>query len=202
MLERDEKSLIQEKELLSRIADKDEHAFSVIYERYHKKIYTFALRFLKSKQLAEEVVQESFLKVWLYGEALNSISNIEAYLVTLSRNKSLDVLRQQQRELKFDRKRDVNWAEGHNDTEEAIILNDTRNLLQSAIDLLPPQQKLVYQLCHQEGLKYEEAAEKLNLSPLTVKTHMQHALRFIRKYMAKNGDIAVLMILLNLTLYK
>ncbi len=192
----DEKKLIHEKELLSRIAVKDEHAFAVIYERYSKRIYTFSLRLLKSKQLAEEVVQESFLKIWLLGEILNSVNNIEAYLVTLSRNKSLDLLRQQQREIQIELKEGKNWMEGHNETEEAILLNDTRNLLQLAIEQLPPQQKRVYQLCQQEGLKYEEAAKKMNLSPLTVKTHMQHALRSVRAYVAKNSKIAIALILL------
>ncbi|MNY10648.1 ECF RNA polymerase sigma factor SigE [compost metagenome] len=78
------------------------------------------------------------------------------------------------------------------------MLKDTKELLQSGINLLPPQQKLVYQLCHQEGLKYEEVAEKLNLSPLTVKSHMQHALRFLRAYVVKNGDLAIAFLLLKI----
>ncbi len=185
-----------EKELLSKIAAQDELAFAIIYERYVKKIYTFSFRLLKSKELAEEVVQESFLKVWLLGEALTGIVNIEAYLMTLSRNKSLDILRQQVRE----RHSDSSWNEGHNETEETILLNDTRKLLQTAIDLLPPQQKQVYQLCQQEGLKYEEAAATLNLSPLTVKKHMQLALRFVRNHVSNHSKIAIALILLKIRL--
>jgi RNA polymerase sigma-70 factor (family 1) len=185
-----------EKELLSKIAVQDELAFAVMYERYVKKIYAFSFRLLKSKQLAEEVVQESFLKVWLLGDTLTGIVNIEAYLMTLSRNKSLDMLRQQMRE----RRTDSNWNEGHNETEETILLNDTRKLLQTAIELLPPQQKQVYQLCQQEGLKYEEAAQQLNLSPLTVKKHMQLALRFVRNHVASHSKIAIALILLKIKL--
>lgn len=194
----DTNSLALERELLERIAVRDELAFGTIYYQYHKKIYTFSLRLLKSKQMAEEVVQESFLKIWLMGDALNKISNIEAYLVTLARNRSLDALRKQQRDAKAGFTNAKLWTEEHNDTEESIILNDTKELLQAGIELLPPQQKLVYQLCHQEGLKYEEAAEKLNLSPLTVKTHMQHALRFLRAHIVKNSDIAVTILLLKI----
>ncbi|MNY40859.1 Sigma-70, region 4 [compost metagenome] len=54
----------------------------------------------------------------------------------------------------------------------------------------------MYHLCHQEGLKYEEVAERLNISKLTVKTHMQHALRFLRNYVSTHTDIAVLVILM------
>jgi len=194
----DTNSLALERELLAKIAVRDELAFSTIYYQYHKKIYTFSLRLLKSKQLAEEVVQESFLKIWLMGDALIKISNIEAYLVTLARNRSLDALRKQQRAAKAGFTTAKLWTEEHNETEESIILNDTKELLQAGIELLPPQQKMVYQLCHQEGLKYEEAAEKLNLSPLTVKTHMQHALRFLRAHILKNSDLAVAIVLLKI----
>lgn len=194
----DTNSLALERELLAKIAVRDELAFSTIYYQYHKKIYTFSLRLLKSKQMAEEVVQESFLKIWLMGDALNKISNIEAYLVTLARNRSLDALRKQHQEAKAGFSNAKLWTEEHNETEESIILNDTKELLQTGIELLPPQQKLVYQLCHQEGLKYEEAAEKLNLSTLTVKTHMQHALRFLRAHILKNSDIAVTILLLKI----
>ena len=194
----DTNSSALERELLAKIAVRDEFAFGTIYYQYHKKIYTFSLRLLKSKQLAEEVVQESFLKIWLMGDALHKVSNVEAYLVTLARNRSLDALRRQQREAKAGFTTAKLWTEEHNETEESIILNDTKELLQAGIELLPPQQKMVYQLCHHEGLKYEEAAEKLNLSPLTVKTHMQHALRFLRAHILKNSDMAVAILLLKI----
>jgi len=57
---------------------------------------------------------------------------------------------------------------------------------------------LVYQLCHQQGMKYEEAAQQLHLSPLTVKTHMQQALRSLRIYITKNSDLAIAMIILKI----
>jgi len=189
---------IEEQDLLSRISVREEQAFSVIYNRYHPKIYTFIYRLLKSRELAEEVMQESFLKVWLSGERLLEIKNIEAYLVTISKNKCLDVLRRKQVAMRTDSLLSVKWTGKHNETEESILLNDTKKLLQSAIDQLPPQQRLIYELCHIKGLKYQEAAEKLDLSPLTVKTHMQHALRFLRAYMLRNSDIAVVLLILKI----
>ena len=184
--------------LLVRIAAKDQLAFRLIYDRYRKRIYTLSLRLLKSTELAEETVQETFLKIWLMGPELKKINNLEPFLLTLSRNKTLDLLRRIEREAKNDRIRTQNWSESHNDTEEAILLQDTNSLLQQGIDRLPPQQKKVYQLCQQQGLKYEEAAVALNLSPLTVKTHMQQALRFLRKYMNDHTDLAMMLLILKL----
>jgi RNA polymerase sigma-70 factor (family 1) len=188
--------ILNESELLSKIAEGDQRAFRVLYDFYYNKIYAFALYLLKSDLLAEEVVQEAFLKLWKKGYDLNQIINVESFLIAVTRNRSLDILRRCKLEIKTNQKRTSVWSEGHNDTEESIILNDTRRILQSAIDLLPPQQKLVYQLCQQEGLKYEEAADKLSLSTLTVQSYMKLALRNVRRYMVKHADLAAIIIVL------
>ncbi|MGF1923927.1 MAG: sigma factor-like helix-turn-helix DNA-binding protein, partial [Bacteroidia bacterium] len=64
--------------------------------------------------------------------------------------------------------------------------------------LLPPKQREVYILCHQQGLKYEEVAQQLGLAPSTVATHMKLALRFLRSYLQKNADLAILIIIFKL----
>jgi RNA polymerase sigma-70 factor (family 1) len=190
------KHILNESELLAKIAEGDQRAFRVLYDFYYNKIYAFALCLLKSDLLAEDVVQDTFLKLWKKGFDLNQIVNVESFLIAVTRNRSLDILRRSKLEIKTNQKRTRVWSEGHNDTEESIILNDTRRILQSAIDLLPPQQKLVYQLCQQEGLKYEEAADKLSLSTLTVQSYMKLALRNVRKYMVKHADLAAIIIVL------
>jgi len=191
-------SLINESELLAKIAQGDQRAFRVIYDHYYNNVYAFALHLLKSDILAEETVQETFLKVWQRGQALNEIVNVESFLIAITRNHSLDLLRRNKLAIRTTQQQIINWSESHNETENTIILNETRRLLQNAIDLLPPQQKLVYQLCQQEGLRYEEAADKLNLSTLTVQSYMKLALRSIRKYMSKHAGVAALMIVLKL----
>src|SRR5690606_10084498 len=145
-----------------------------------------------------EVVQEIFLKLWQLGTDAAKINNLESFLRTLTRNHSLDMLRKRASEAKADTVLAINWQENHNDTEEQILLNDTKKVLQEAIDLLPKQQRLVYELCGQQGLKNDEVAEQLNLSPLTVRTHMKLALKFLRTYMVRNTDVAVVLIIFKL----
>ncbi len=191
-------ALYQDHELLERVARGDERAFDLIYHAYSKKVYLFALKTLQSETLAEEVVQEVMLKVWKMGEELLKINSLEAYLRTVSRNISLNVLRRQEVESRADQLMAVNWTESHNDTEEQVLLNDTRKILNDAINLLPEQQREVYKLCRQQGLKYDEVAQQLNLAPSTVATHMKLALRFLRVYLQKNTDLAVLLIIFKL----
>ncbi|RYG18789.1 MAG: RNA polymerase sigma-70 factor [Chitinophagaceae bacterium] len=190
--------LFDERKLLKQIAEGDERAFDFIYHSYAKKVYLFAFKILRSATLAEEVVQEVMLKIWRMGGELTHIKNLEAYLRGASRNISLNVLRRQDVESRADQYLLKNWEEEHNETEELVLLNDTRKILDDAIALLPFQQREVYKLCHQQGLKYDEVAKKLNLAPSTVATHMKLALRFLRVYLQNHTDLAALVIIFKL----
>ncbi|TKC04389.1 RNA polymerase sigma-70 factor [Pedobacter frigoris] len=187
-----------ENNLLERIAQRDESAFRVIYEKYYPRVYTYALRYLKSETDAEEVVHEVFLKLWLRDSSALPIKSLNPYLQTLTRNRSFDMLRRKVLENRRDLSSAVTWHEDHNETEELIILNDTKKVLEKGIELLPAQQKQVYLLCREEGLKYEQVAEKLHLSPATVHTHMKLALKFLRVYVQQHTDIAALLIIYKL----
>jgi len=132
------------------------------------------------------------------GEELNKIRHLESYLNTLIRNRSLNVLRRMALDAKTDKVLVLNWEEEHNETEERILLNDYHRILKEGIQNLTPKQREVYQLCYGEGLKYEEVAQKLEISMLTVKTHMQLALRSLRKHVQANTDVAILLILLKI----
>lgn len=193
-----EETFNDEKVLLHQISTGDAKAFGIIFHRYSPKVYHYALKIVKSEILAEEIAQEIFVKIWKQEEHLMQIENLDAYLRVLTRNHTLKVLRRMALEVRTSKMMATNYKEDHNETEEYIIFKDSEKILNQAIEKLPAQQKLVYRLCHQEGLKYEEAAERLNISKLTVKTHMQHALRFLRNYVSTHTDIAIVVILLTL----
>lgn len=185
-----------DKELLQLASAGDAKAFSIIFNRYSAKVYTYALKIVKSDTLAEEIAQEVFVKIWKLEAELSQIENLDAYLRVLTRNHTLKVLRRIALEIKTSRMMVHDYHEDHNETEEYIIFKDSEKILNQGIEKLPAQQRLVYNLCHQEGMKYEEVAQKLNISKLTVKTHMQHALRFLRNYVSTHTDIAVVVILM------
>jgi RNA polymerase sigma-70 factor (family 1) len=192
------KEEFSEGELLAKIAEGNQRAFKVIYETYYRKIFIYAVRYVKSDLDAEEIIQEIFLKLWLRDSAALPINNLDGYFQTLVRNRSLDMLRRKVLEDHADLDNVVNWQEAHNDTEELIILKDTKKILDEGITLLTPQQRQVYKLCHQDGLKYEEAAKELNLSISTVHSHMKLALKFLRGYLQQHTDIAALIVILKL----
>ncbi|MFC7526204.1 RNA polymerase sigma factor [Parapedobacter sp. GCM10030251] len=192
------KPLTDERELLSRVVNGDQRAFRILYDHYYPKVYGYALYLLKSVVLAEETVQFTFLKLWTIGEGARKIDHLEPFLVRICRNRALDFLRRQKLQVRIDRETHTDWSESHNETEEVILLNDTRRLLDEAVQSLPPQQKRVYQLCHQQGLKYEEAARELDLSTATVQSYMKHALRALRKHLSRHTDIAAMLVIFKL----
>lgn len=187
-----------ERQLLSQVALGDQLAFKEIYTNYFDKIHAFAQYILQSPDQAQEVVQEVMLKLWQMGQALHEIRDLEGFLKTLSKRRAIDHLRRQQLEKRILKDAKSDWAEDHNETEEALQLKETSLLLEAAIQLLPPQQKLVYQLCKQQGLKYEEAATQLAISPGTVHRHMKLALKFLRAHMKAHTDLQIILIILKL----
>jgi len=192
------KPLFNETALLHQTAAGDQRAFRTLYECYYRKVFTQATRLTRSKDSGEEITQEVFLKLWRLGPGLSDIRNLDHYLKVTTRNQSISALRRLALETKGSRELTRNYIDGHNETEEGIVLNDTRKVLNEAIERLPKQQRQVYVLCHQEGLKYEEAAERLNLSPLTVQTHMKRALKSLRGYLQNHTEVAAILVILKL----
>lgn len=183
----------EEKLLLSKISLGDEVSFRVLFNSHRKWIYSYALKIIKSDVLAEEILHDVFLKIWQH-KNLSEIDTIEFYLRTVTRNITLNMLRRINLEVMVNNQLSKSWEEAHNETEEMILLNDSVQVLNQAIEQLTPQQKMVYNLCKNKGLKYAQVAEQLAISPLTVKTHMQHTLRFLRNYLKKYNDLTLLII--------
>lgn len=184
--------------LQAAIAQGDDYAFTLLYNKFYPLVFGFARHLLKSDELAIDIVQESMLHIWQLGPKLESVNNLESYLKTFTKRRVIDILRHRAVEQKADKFLGTQWNEGHNDTEESILLNESRKILQDGLLVLPPQQRLVYELCHQDGLKYEEAAQRMGISAGTVKTHLKLAMRSLREHVKKHTDVVAILILLKI----
>jgi RNA polymerase sigma-70 factor (ECF subfamily) len=183
-------ALPNEKRLLSEIAAGDEFAFREIFDYYRKPIYAYAMYLLKNEALADEIIQDVFLKVWVQRDQLNGVMHFRGWLYTIARNKMIDALKCQMRENSF--KNSAQLTVVTNETEELVLAREYDHLVNEAIDNLSPQQQLVYNLSRKKGLKHEEIARELNISTNTVKTHLVHALRAMRKHLLPHLHIAVI----------
>jgi RNA polymerase sigma-70 factor (family 1) len=189
-------ALYTEQELLRLVAEGDRNAFTQIYNNYRNKIYSIAFELTESTTVAEEIVQDTFLKIWVKRETLIEVEHFRAYLFTITRNYVFTALKRIARKESIEISAIQDAPLYDNDTEDRVLNNEYTRILQAAIDRLPEQQKQVYNLIKKEGLKREEAAAALHLSPETVKTHLAQAMRSIRTYCLSHLDISIALIIL------
>ncbi|SDD56554.1 RNA polymerase sigma-70 factor, ECF subfamily [Dyadobacter soli] len=186
---------IDEKELLQRIGYGDERAFRVLFDQYHHKLGIYIFRLVKSDELAQEVVQDVFLKIWTNRFSLAEINNFQAYLSVIAKNHALNCLKKLAAEQALIAPLDA-W-EYDLQSDEAGDETDRYRLMDQAIDRLPKQQKIVYLLSRHERLQYAEIARRLSISQKTVKKYLQISTESITCYIRKSLNISMLFIMFN-----
>lgn len=167
-------------ELLIYVHKGDEQAFKYLYELFRPKIYSIAIQYLKSEELAKEVVQDVFLKIWLDRAELIQITSLEAWLYKVAKNNILNRLKRIVIEMKAKDYFSSHTALISYEMEYQLESKEYTSILQEVINALPEQQRKVFELARIQKLSYEKIGEQMNLSPLTVKTHMARALKAIR----------------------
>jgi RNA polymerase sigma factor (sigma-70 family) len=178
-----------DKELLERLAAGEESVFSYLFERYRDPIYSTALHLSGSASMAEEIVQDVFLDLWLKRQNAVSIIHLPAYLNRMAANKLYDALKQRQRQRDIAQSTD---AEADLHTPAILLeIKDYDAILAHAIARLPEKQRLAYQLIKQQGLTRKEAATELGVSPETIKYNLEQSLRSIRAYCLSQVHIPI-----------
>jgi len=179
--------LLNEKELLMKITSGDRYAFTKLFNHYQNFVFSFARRITHSEDLALEIVQDVFLNVWNTRTRLAEIESFGAYLNRLVRNRAFNVLRDLSKRANLSLDLEQAEEQAEVSTLEQLDYRETLKIVDQAISGLSPQQQLAYQLCHQQGLKYEEAGKQMGISPQTVHVHMRLALKKIREHLKKNA---------------
>lgn len=165
--------------LLYELSQGNELAFTKLYNEYKNVVFSTALKITKSRILAEEVVQDVFLKIWQNHENLAEITNIENYLFIISRNHIFDMIKKIARDTSL--VVDSNYkSTSTNDTEDTIKDDQYNIILNQIVDQLPPQQQKIYKMAKWDGLSHQKIGEDLGISTETVKKHMAQALKFVR----------------------
>lgn len=178
---------IYNRDWLDDIAEGDQEAFTLFFEAFKNKIYSFSFAFTHSAETAEEITQDVFIRVWTNRESLNEIENMDAWLSTVTRNLCFNHLKKLARERKAKNILLKTQTETEDSVEQYLSYKEKASQVSEAIEQLSPQQRLIFRLNRDKGLKNEEIAHRLNLSPNTVKTHMVTALRKIRSFLESNA---------------
>ncbi|MFL9484193.1 RNA polymerase sigma factor [Chitinophagaceae bacterium LWZ2-11] len=173
-----------ETDLLLQIIKGDTEAYTEVYELYKDKIYAFAFTLTKSKDIAEEIVQDVFLKLWEKRTQIDADKSFTEYIKKITYHQVIDFFRKVKRDRGLQQKLEKNIQALRNANEDELIGKELHILYKKAIEQLPPQKKKVYLLGREGVLKYEEIAAEMGLSKNTVKNHMSEAIQLIRQYIS------------------
>ncbi len=194
-----EGSLHNEKQLLSRIATGDEKAFRILFDGYRDRLYYYTLRVTDSSLLAEDIVQDTFLKIWLHRDRLKEVTHFNAYIFRMVRNSVFSGLRRRALETTILSGK-TKEAEAGAGPDELYHFKEVRTILQRAVDALPVRQRSVYILRRDEGRSIREIAQNMDISEITVKRHLTQAQKNLREVLeaAYPFDAAVLILIFGL----
>ena len=165
-----ENLLLEELKQLS-LANND-RAITLLYHHYFQRLYLFALSIVKTKMLAEEVVEDVFIKIWSNPAGFTAIKNLSVYLFSAVRNQALNSVQKEERHLTVSLEQDEPLSQSAISPIEYLVLSEMIQSLQVAVDNLPERCRCIFKLVREEGFKYSEVAEILNISINTVNNQM------------------------------
>jgi RNA polymerase sigma-70 factor (ECF subfamily) len=171
----------EKNEMLSGIAAGNAECFGKFFSLFKDPVYSFSMHITHSAYLAEEITQDVFIRVWSNRQQLTGIADVEAWMITITRNLCFTYLRKLAREQENLRSIPGEQLGFESSVEAHVSVKEILGTISTAVNQLSPQQNLVYRLNREAGMKNEEIAQHLNLSPNTVKTHMVAALGKIRR---------------------
>lgn len=186
-----------ENELLLRVAEGDEQAFAGLFRIHHQALGAYIFKLTGSKESAEEITQDAFMKAWQQREKLGALTSFRAWLFTISRNQAFNALRDHSRQLlkhhEWVNHQDV-AVEGRSKADEGYL----QQVLAKAVAQLPTQQQRAYLLSREQGMKHAQIAETMQISQETVKRHISLALSAILQYLRVHYPDLMVIFLLSL----
>lgn len=170
-------------DLLMCTGDGNELAFRRVIDFYKERFYAASLKMTHSGDIAEEIVQEVFVNLWIKRAQVAAAANPEGYLFAMLHNSIYAHFRKLALEKTMRKKLgEQSWDIDSNPVEDMLFAKEDGKIFEAVINQLPRQQRMVYKLSKQQGLSRQEVADHLHISPNTVKNHLQQAMRFIGDY--------------------
>jgi RNA polymerase sigma-70 factor (ECF subfamily) len=167
-------------------------AYKEIYNRYFGLIFIDACKRIGRREDAQDIVQETFINFWKYREQIDSEKSIAGYLYAAMRNRAIDWAIHQQKNSKHINSFRSFYENGTCVTDYLIREKQLASIIEREIDALPPRMKEIFILSRRANLSHKQIAQQLDLSELTVKTQVKHALKILRTRLGLVVFIAML----------
>jgi RNA polymerase sigma-70 factor, ECF subfamily len=171
--------------------------FESLFREYFKPLTAFAFKFTKDLDDAKSIVHDVFARVWEKRAEIDLSKSVRSYLYTSVNNRSLNYVRDRKKFVKHASDDELTNTEHHAEWNDLLSEDDIHKRVEAALEAMGTKAKEVFLLSRNEGLKYNEIAEKLNLSVKTVETHMSTALKELRNYLKEYLTGILILILYN-----
>lgn len=176
-------------ELVVCLKNGDGIAFKELYDRYHVQMYYIAKKYVKDGSLAEDAVQDIFVKLWEKRHQLDTAKSIRGFLFTILRNHVLNMIRDNKRNIVDVSKVNMELLPKKNLTEDDLTYKEYHEVVKKGLDELSGRKREVFELKAYSGLTNSEVAEMLKINIRTVKTHYYNSSKFIRAYLKSHAGI-------------
>lgn len=184
-----------EKSLLLQLKNGDERAFEILYNNYKYRIAGNLFKLLKSDDLVKETLQELFFKIWEGRTHIDPEKSFKSYLFRIAENLVHDYFRKVARDKRLLTKIVASSSELYLHIEEDMLSKEDARKLHDAINLMPPQRKMVFTLCKLEGKSYKEVEEIMGINAKTISSHMLQANRFLKTHFRDSSALAISVVL-------
>ncbi|HTL10046.1 MAG TPA: RNA polymerase sigma-70 factor [Chitinophagaceae bacterium] len=175
-----------EKDLLLQMAEGNEFAFRQLFLTYHNKLYNYIFTLSQSKEFAEDTVHDVFLKLWTNRQALTGITHLNAYIYRMAHNHAINGFKRMAAQTIMLSEMQQNAVTEVADPADTLLWKEASKFLQQSVNRLTPQQKQVFVMSREQGMKHAEIASALNISLLTVKKHLADARKVLRQSLTAN----------------
>lgn len=173
--------------LLQRLKAGSEEAYETIYQLYHKRLFSFSLKYLKSRELSEDAVHDTFIKLW--ENRLSIHSSLKAFLFTSARNHVLNMVRNRKRKIVKQIQLEKRTPDATNRTEEVILYSEYQHIYRRGLEQLPEGKREIFRLKTEQQLTNREIATMLDITIHTVKSQYYEATKFIKEYLDVHAGI-------------
>lgn len=184
--------------LISLLKEGNKNVFAAVYDQYFGSQYVYAVKYVLDTEVAKEMVQDSFLKLWEKRNSLSEETQILPLLYQITRNNCLNHLKHEkvrERHKTRMQKLDLNYVAISNLSAEKIIAEELEESINKAISLLPPRCREIFELSRNQEKKYREIAAELNISEKTVENQMLKALKIMREKLSEYLPVLIIFLL-------
>lgn len=170
-----------EQRYLKKLGEGGHDAFDALFTSYYPRVKSFLAGFVKDGELAADMTQDVFFRIWINRETVSKVTSFKSYLFRIARNLIYDHYDHSLIKEKYVSKQRQKTNIDPEALDEGLHAQELSLLIDLAIEKMPPQRRRVFTMSRTEGLSNERIAEELNISKRTVENHITTALNELRK---------------------